>query len=53
MLAVNKICNERDEARSIAQQLIHIASHCLGWHDNSNPENITEEIKLWNASTKK
>jgi hypothetical protein len=53
MLAVNKICNERDEAREIAQQLIHIASHCLGWHENANPETITEAIKRWNASTKK
>ena len=53
MLAVNKLCNERDEAREIAQQLIHIASHCLGWHDNTNSETITEAIKRWNASTKK
>ena len=52
MLAVNKLCNERDEARAIAQQLIHIASHCLGWHDNTNPETITEAIKRWNASKK-
>ena len=53
MLAVNRICNERDEAREIAQQLIHIASHCLGWHENANPKTITEAIKRWNASTKK
>lgn len=53
MLAINKICNERDEAREMAQQLIHIASHCLGWHDNSNPETIAEAIKRWNAATKK
>ncbi len=53
MLVVNKLCNERDEAREIAQQLIHIASHCLGWHENANPETITEAIKRWNASTKK
>ena len=52
MLAVNKLCNERDEAREIAQQLIHIASHCLGWHDNTNPETITDAINRWNASTK-
>lgn len=44
---------ERDEAREIAQQLVHIASHCLGWHENANPETITEAIKRWNASTKK
>lgn len=44
---------ERDEAREIAQQLINIASHCLGWHENANPETITEAIKRWNASTKK
>lgn len=44
---------ERDEAQEMAQQLVHIASHCLGWHDNSNPETITEAIKRWNASTKK
>lgn len=53
MLAINKICNERDEAREIAKQLIHIASHCLGWHDNTNPETIADAIKRWNASTKK
>ena len=44
---------ERDEAREIAQQLINIASHCIGWHENANPETITEAIKRWNASTKK
>jgi len=43
---------ERNEAREIAQQLIHIASHCLGWHENANPETITEAIKRWNASPK-
>jgi len=53
MLAINRICNERDEAREIAQQLINIASRCLGWHENANPEIITEAIKRWNASTKK
>ena len=53
MLAINKLCNERDEARAISQQLIHIASHCLGWHDNTNPETITEAINRWNAATKK
>lgn len=47
-----KLERERDEARSIAQQLIHIASHCLGWHDNANPETIAEAIKRWNASKK-
>ena len=44
---------ERNEAREIAQQLIHIASHCLGWHENANPETISEAIKRWNAATKK
>lgn len=44
---------ERNEAREIAQQLINIASRCLGWHENANPEIITEAIKRWNASTKK
>ena len=53
MLSINKLCNERDEARAISQQLIHIASHCLGWHDNTNPETITEAINRWNAATKK
>ena len=52
MLAINKLCNERDEAREMAQQLIHIASHCLGWHDNTNPETITDAINRWNASKK-
>ena len=53
MLAINKLCNERDEAREMAQQLIHIASHCLGWHDNTNPETIADAINRWNAATKK
>jgi hypothetical protein len=53
MLAINKLCNERDEARAISQQLVHIASHCLGRHDNTNPETITEAINRWNAATKK
>ena len=53
MLAVNKLCNELDEARAISQQLIHIASHCLGRHDNTNPETITDAINRWNAATKK
>lgn len=48
-----RFVRERDEAREIAQQLINIASHCLGWHENANPETITEAIKRWNASTKK
>jgi hypothetical protein len=50
---VREANKERDEAREIAQQLINIASHCLGWHENANPETITEAIKRWNASTKK
>ena len=50
---IEKSERERDEAREIAQQLINIASHCLGWHENANPETITEAIKRWNASTKK
>jgi hypothetical protein len=50
---LNRAERERDEAREIAQQLINIASHCLGWHENANPETITEAIKRWNASTKK
>ena len=48
-----RILRERDEAREMAQQLIHIASHCLGWHDNTNPETIADAINRWNASTKK
>ena len=51
--ALANALQERDEAREIAQQLIRIASHCLGWHENSNPETIAEAIKRWNASTKK
>ena len=42
---------ERDEVREIAQQLIHIASHCLGWHDNQDPQRITEAIKRWKVAT--
>ena len=52
-LELIKVTKERDEAREIAQQLINIASHCLGWHENANPETITEAIKRWNAATKK
>lgn len=44
---------ERDEARAVAYDLASVASHCLGWHENANPETITEAIKRWNAATKK
>ena len=50
---INLLTKERDEAREMAQQLIHIASHCLGWNDNTNPETIADAINRWNASTKK
>jgi hypothetical protein len=82
MLAVNRICNERDEAREISKaaskgisktarlnqfllsELIAVrkerdelkeiasefamtASHCLGWHENKNPNQITSALSRW------
>lgn len=44
---------ERDEARGIAQQLIHIASHCLGWHDHKSSDTaikIAAALKRWKKS---
>lgn len=41
--------NERDEAREIARDLIDIACHCLGWHDNRDPQRITNVIQRWNT----
>ena len=40
---------ERDEARAIARDLIDIACHCLGWHDNRDPQRITNVIQRWNT----
>ena len=37
MLAVNKICNERDEARAVADELSAIATRYLGWHLSRTP----------------
>ena len=37
MLAINKICNERDEARAVADELSAIAARYLGWHLSRTP----------------
>ena len=51
MLVVNKLCNERDQARNLAEFFHHDQTRLL--IENANPETITEAIKRWNASTKK
>lgn len=82
MLAINKLCNERDELREfsknssrginktvrlnqfllseliavrkerdqikeIASEFAITASHCLGWHENKNPNQITSALRRW------
>jgi hypothetical protein len=45
-----KLERERDEARSVANELANIASHCLGWHDHESTETaekITNALKRW------
>ena len=53
MLAVNKLAEERDEARAVAYDLAVIASHCLGWHDHESSEaaiRIAAALKRWKKS---
>lgn len=53
MLAINKLCNERDEARDIADELASIAAHCLGWHDHKSSDTaikIAAALKRWKKS---
>jgi hypothetical protein len=37
MLSINRICNERDEARAVADELSAIAARYLGWHLSRTP----------------
>ena len=37
MLSINRICNERDEARAVADELAAIATRYLGWHLSRTP----------------
>ena len=53
MLVVNKLCNERDEAKSISDELAIIASLCLGWHDHESNDTaikIVAALKRWKKS---
>ena len=53
MLAVNKLAEERDEARAVAYDLAVIASHCLGWHDHESTDaaiRIAAALKRWKKS---
>ena len=53
MLAVNRLAEERDEARAVAYDLAVIASHCLGWHDHESSEaaiRIAAALKRWKKS---
>ena len=49
MLAVNRLAEERDEARAVAAELASAASHCLGWHDCrlNIGEKIAAALKRW------
>ena len=60
MLAINRICNERDEARAVADELVAIATRYLGWHLSRTPmgpdddhlaqsRKITEAIARWKS----
>jgi hypothetical protein len=44
LIAVRK---ERDELKEIASELAITASHCLGWHENKNPNQITSALSRW------
>ena len=53
MLTINKLCNERDEAKSISDELAIIASLCLGWHDHESNDTaikIAAALKRWKKS---
>ena len=53
MLAVNRLAEERDEARAVAYDLAVIASHCLGWHDHESTDaaiRIAAALKRWKKS---
>jgi hypothetical protein len=44
LIAVRK---ERDELKQIASEFAMTASHCLGWHENKNPNQITSALSRW------
>jgi hypothetical protein len=44
LIAVRK---ERDELKEIASEFAMTASHCLGWHENKNPNQITSALSRW------
>jgi predicted house-cleaning NTP pyrophosphatase (Maf/HAM1 superfamily) len=44
LIAVRK---ERDELKEIASEFAMTASHCLGWHENKNPNQITSALRRW------
>jgi chromosome segregation ATPase len=53
MLVINKLCNERDESKSISDDLAIIASHCIGWHDHESSDatiKIAAALKRWKKS---
>jgi hypothetical protein len=41
---------ERNEARAVADELVSVAAHCLGWHDHESPDaaiKIAAALKRW------
>jgi len=44
LIAVRK---ERDQIKEIASEFAITASHCLGWHENKNPNQITSALRRW------
>ena len=44
LIAVRK---ERDDIKEVASQFAMTASHCLGWHENQNPNQITSALTRW------
>jgi tellurite resistance protein len=47
---IQRVRNERDEARAVAYDLAVVASHCLGWHDHESKESaerISSVLKKW------
>ena len=45
--SLRKTEKERDELKEIASELAITASHCLGWHENKNPNQITSALSRW------
>lgn|GEM_PF-2591769 len=44
LIAVRK---ERDDIKEVASEFAMTASHCLGWHENQNPNQITSALARW------